>query len=119
MVSYNITDIVLRHLESTYRFISHVLYLLEVLLDSEEYVRAAAKYLLEFRSLFQLLLDDDPEVLQFALKCLLKLCKQSGFVRGVNKKETFPKLISLLGKSDNFGVLKQCGKLFITLLEEV
>jgi|JI6StandDraft_1071083.scaffolds.fasta_scaffold44566_4 hypothetical protein len=86
MVSYNVTDIILRNLDSKYRFISHVLYLLETLLDSDEYVRTAAKYLLEFRALFQVLLDDDAEVLESALKCLLKLCKQSGFMRGINKK---------------------------------
>lgn len=119
MVSYNVTDILLRHIDSKYRFIVHVLYLLEALLDSEEYVRAASKYLLEFRSLFQLLLDDDPEVLESALKCLLKFCKQSGFVRGINKKEVFPKIVSLLGRSDNFAVLKQAGKLFMALLEEL
>lgn len=86
MVSYNITDIILKNMDAKYRFISHVLYLLETLLDSDEYLRAAAKYLLEFRSLFQLLLDDDPEVLESALKCLLKLCKQSGFMRATNKR---------------------------------
>lgn len=46
MVSYNVSDIILKNMDSKYRFISHVLYLLETLLDSEEYVRASAKYML-------------------------------------------------------------------------
>lgn len=116
MISYNITDVLLKNLDSNYRFISHVLYLLDTLLDSDEYVRASAKYLLEFRALFQLLLDDDPEVLEEVLKCLMKICRQSGFTRGINKKEVFPKVLALLEKSSNFEVLKQAGKLFILLV---
>jgi site-specific recombinase len=82
-------------------------------------MRASSKYILEFRSLFLLLLDEDPEILESSLSCLLKLCKQPGFMRGINKKEIFPKLINLLGRSNNFTVLKRAAKLFIAMLEEV
>jgi site-specific recombinase len=40
-------------------------------------------------------------------------------MRGINKKEIFPKLINLLGRSNNFTVLKRAAKLFIAMLEEV
>jgi hypothetical protein len=35
MISYNITDVILRNLDPKYRFISHLLYLTEMLIDSD------------------------------------------------------------------------------------
>ena len=70
MISFNLTEIILKNLTSKYQFIVFLLELLKNLLQSDDFMRAQKSFL-EFRKLVYLLKDEsDEEVILLALDCL-------------------------------------------------
>jgi hypothetical protein len=70
MISFNLTEIILKNLTFKYQFIVFLLELLKNLLQSDDFMRAQKSFL-EFRKLVYLLKDEsDEEVILLALECL-------------------------------------------------
>jgi hypothetical protein len=86
MISFNLTEMILKNINSKYQFIVYLLELLKNLLQSDDFMRAQKSFL-DFRKLTILLREDsDEEVIILALECLEKLINNSGaFIKSLNK----------------------------------
>ena len=70
MISFNLTELILKNLSSKYQFIVFLLELLKNLLQSDDFMRAQKSFL-EFRKLVYLLKDEsDEDVIVLGLECL-------------------------------------------------
>lgn len=123
MMSFDLNTLIFTNLNAQYTFIIFLLSLVRALLDSDDYLRAQTS-LLEYRKLFDLLAsDDDEELLEITLDCLLLLMEKNAlFTRSVDKIKAISILSLVLRKSNDectFLLLKKAGKAYAMVLTEL
>ena len=121
MLSFNLNNIILDNLKNEYNFIIYVLTLFRTLLNSNDYLKSQKSFV-EFRRLFDLLAsEDDEEMIDLVLECLLALIdKNSFFTKSINKLASISVLSQLLrSNQENYAILKKAGKIYVALIGDL
>jgi hypothetical protein len=119
MNSYNVTTIVLDHINNEYPFIIYNLHLLKTLLHSKDYLKSQ-KSLLEFRKLYQLLKkEDDVETVDLTLDCALILMQNALFTKSLNKIEIISIISQALKNAEDYHILKKIGEIYTLVITEL
>lgn len=118
MVSFNVTEIILKNLNEKYGFLELLLELLVCLLRSEEFLKTNKSFL-EFRRLVGLLREgNEEEVVLMAIECLEILINSSGaFVKSINKIECVNAMNSLIKAFTDSKLLKKVSSLYGLIAE--
>lgn len=121
MLSFNVNNIILDNMKNDYNFIIYVLTLFRTLLNSNDYLKSQKSFV-EFRRLFDLLAaEDDEEMIDLVLECLLALIdKNSFFTKSINKISSISVLSQLLrSNQENYAILKKAGKIYVCLISDL
>ena len=121
MLSFNLNNIILDNLKNEYNFIIYVLTLFRTLLNSNDYLKSQKSFV-EFRRLFDLLAsEDDEEMIDLVLECILALIdKNSFFTKSINKLASISVLSQLLrSNQENYAILKKAGKIYVALIGDL
>lgn len=121
MLSFNLNNIILDNLKNEYNFIIYVLTLFRTLLNSNDYLKSQKSFV-EFRRLFDLLAsEDDEEMVDLVLECILALIdKNSFFTKSINKLASISVLSQLLrSNQENYAILKKAGKIYVALIGDL
>lgn len=102
MMSFDLNNLIFGNLNATYNFIIYLLMLIRQLLKSNEYLKTLNS-VLEYRKLFELVSqDDDEQVLEISLECILILMeKNTIFTKSLEKIKSISILSQILRRSND------------------